>query len=125
MRTLSTLSTRTTSTISSALVPFIPYKLNTESGKGYCKHTINEDGVIRTEKWIKGRDLGHGMFGRVWLQKEEESGRLRAVKQIFLRKKVTARELQALTELSKVTPHFHMHRDKLAHISCTDSLLYK
>lgn len=84
---------------------FKQYKLITSELCGtYCIQTIpSESGpTARTEKWIRGRTLGQGGFGTVWLG-EEEKGALRAVKQISkIHTVLTSRELLALSTLKEV-----------------------
>lgn len=59
------------------------YKLETEFYDGYVlNRTFEWDLSIRREtgmvKWTRGKTLGKGAFGEVWL--EEGEGRVRAVK---------------------------------------------
>lgn len=91
--------------MSSQFSQFDQYKLNTELYEDYCIHiTPCETGSEeRTERWSKGKTLGKGTFGTVWLEKEEK-GTLRAVKQISKTNiLVNARELLALSTLKAVS----------------------
>lgn len=87
------------------------YKLETEFHDGYVVHTNYEwDYSVRRVKnyvkWKRGKTLGKGAFGEVWLE-EEEAGELRAVKclerhsEILIDAGVT-RELLALITLTEV-----------------------
>lgn len=91
---------------------FDKHKLRTEfyDVEGYCKHTItrkSETGPSATieeevtEEWSRGKFLGRGAFGAVWLEKEEK-GALRAVKQISKVDIRNTRELLALIKLNAV-----------------------
>lgn len=85
---------------------FDQFKLNTEFGEGYYKHTTacdsSTEGEIRTETWSRDISIGDGGLGAVWLEKQEK-GELRAVKQIPKMHVSSAREyLLALTKLSMV-----------------------
>lgn len=73
------------------------YKLSTEFGQGYWKHTITSTGesAARTEKWSRCKALGNGTVGTVWLEREER-GTLRAVKQM---PKTNTNILNSSTEL--------------------------
>lgn len=94
----------------SQLSQFDQYKLhNTEVYEGYCTHTVTcETGSGgKTEKWSKGKTLGEGAFGIVWLEREER-GALRAVKQIskthILMNERELLALSALKAVSKLVP---------------------
>lgn len=85
------------------------YKLETEFHDGYVlNRTYEWDYSVRREtamvKWKRGKKLGKGGFGEVWLE-EEEGGRLRAVKCLerssaVLMEAGVTRELLALITLT-------------------------
>lgn len=85
------------------------YKLATVfDGDDTIIHTIlksnlqaNLRQVKVTTTWRRDKVLGAGAFGEVWLQVEERSGNLRAVKTIPTRQ-VNSRELESLVELQDV-----------------------
>jgi hypothetical protein len=59
-------------------------------------------------KWKRTKEVSYGAFGMVWLEKETETGHLRAVKEISKNESTTARkdyakELAMLAHLSKVS----------------------
>jgi serine/threonine protein kinase len=62
---------------------------------------------LEVQRWARLRELGSGAFGRVFLEREENSGRLRAVKELAKAKyKAEAvdylREILAMANLSRV-----------------------
>lgn len=88
------------------------YKLETEFHDGYVvNRTYEWDYSVRREKslvkWKRGKTLGKGAFGVVWLEQEETGGELRAVKclertsAVLIESGVT-RELLALITLTAV-----------------------
>lgn len=87
------------------------YKLETEFHDGYVvNRTYEWDYSVRREKslvkWKRGKTLGKGAFGEVWLE-EEEGGELRAVKCLERHSAVimdagVTRELLALITLTEV-----------------------
>lgn len=92
--------------MSSQFNQFDQYKLSTELYNDYCIHTITcKTGPgERSEKWNKGKILGEGAFGTVWLEEEEKKGTLRAVKQISKTNVlVGSGELLALSTLKAVS----------------------
>ncbi|KAL0638702.1 hypothetical protein Q9L58_002280 [Maublancomyces gigas] len=82
------------------------YKLPTEfDGDEKITHTILKSNLQANQRrikvattWRRDRMLGAGAFGEVWLQVEEHSGSLRAVK-IIPTRQVNLRELESLVEL--------------------------
>jgi hypothetical protein len=84
--------------MSGFLKQFGAYKFDTEFFEGYCKHTTGST----AQKWNKGRVLGRGSGGIVWLEKGDK-GEVRAVKQIY-RSTISgcSQELLALAELKTV-----------------------
>lgn len=81
----------------------IPYKLNVSSyGPHYFQHTTpSPDSAIRVTKWTKVKELGAGMQGVVWLEREER-GKLRAVKGISRNNLRSIAELTVLCRLNAV-----------------------
>ena len=89
------------------------HKLDTEFFSGYVRHTtFHPDaflGMLQVKvvkKWYRGRELGRGSFGTVFLERSEE-GEHRAVKEIAKDKnsRITVdykRELMAMAILGKV-----------------------
>ena len=89
------------------------HKLDTEFFNGHVRHTTFHSDASRgrrrvkvVKKWYRGRELGRGSFGTVFLERSEE-GEWRAVKEIAKDKnsKVTIdyrRELMAMAVLAKV-----------------------
>ena len=64
---------------------------------------------VRIEQWVIERKIGRGGFGTVHLQREKETNRVRAVKEIPHTTNATIdplRELTAMAVLSKVS---HLH----------------
>lgn len=51
--------------------------------------------------WVRGRKLGTGTFREVYLEQEQESGELRAVK-VISRAHVKIQEMQSLIDLRDV-----------------------
>lgn len=94
-----------------ALVPKLDnYKLETEFCDGYVVHTTYEwELAARRPKesvWKQIKKIGAGAFGGVWLEKERESGQLRAVKMLprdSLPKASFTQELLALVKLKDVS----------------------
>lgn len=84
--------------MSDQLSQFEEYKLRTSFYDDYCEHTYKSR---KAERWRRGKVLGQGGFGVVWLEKEKK-GALRAVKQISKRKIKNTAELLALTKLNMV-----------------------
>lgn len=86
------------SKMSGFLKEFGAYKFDTAFFQGYCEHTTGSTG----QKWNKGRVLGRGSGGIVWLEKGDK-GEVRAVKQIY-RSSISgcSQELLALIELKTV-----------------------
>lgn len=89
------------------------FKLDTEFFPDYVQHVSLKSDASRlqrkirvVQRWRRQEVLGHGTFGIVWLEKEND-GETRAVKEVS---KITAeranidytRELAALAKLSKV-----------------------
>lgn len=95
------------------------YKLETEFHDGYVLNRAYEwDYSVRREtsmvKWKRGKSLGKGAFGEVWLEEKEEGGMLRAVKclernsAVLIETGVT-RELLALITLTDVSCLSYAH----------------
>lgn len=88
------------------------YKLETEFHEGYVvNRTYEWDYSVRREKslqeWKRGRTLGKGGFGLVWLEEDKNTGELRAVKSLERNSAVlidagVTRELLALITLTAV-----------------------
>lgn len=95
------------------------YKLETEFHDGYVVNPMYEwDYSIRCVKslvkWKRGKTLGKGAFGEVWLE-EEEAGERRAVKCLERHSEVlmdagVTRELLALITLTEVQGPGHLLR---------------
>ena len=90
--------------------PIDDRKLDTEFFGGHVRHTAyafqGRRRVKVVKKWYRGRELGRGSFGTVFLE-ESEKGEHRAVKDIAKDKnsRVTfdyRRELGAMAALAKV-----------------------
>lgn len=84
------------------------YKLRSEFGEGSVTHrTIQSDLITRRRRieivstWIHDRKLGAGAFGEVSLQREKESGQLRAVK-VIAKTQLQTNEMQTLIDLQDV-----------------------
>ena len=92
-------------------------KLQTEFCQGYTQHvhyisgdTPRQRKVRKEERWERGRSLGNGTFGTVWLEKlitenSEEKSKYRAIKEMRKgpsRSKPTdySRELEAIAKFS-------------------------
>lgn len=62
------------------------FKLETTFGDGYVVNTTYDWTLStlhrRLSTWKQEKMLGKGGFGDVWLQKEAETGKLRAVKEL-------------------------------------------
>lgn len=65
--------------MSRILLKFDNFKLETTFGDGYV---VNATSDKQLSTWRQERLIGRGGFGSVWLQKEEERGQLRAVKEL-------------------------------------------
>ena len=60
-------------------------KNNNHTVHRYLETSSNRRRISREEYWKRERDLGHGSFGRVWLEKcatGRSEGQLRAVKMV-------------------------------------------
>ena len=89
------------------------HKLDTEFFSGHVRHTTFHSDASRgmrrvavVKNWHRGRELGRGSFGTVFLETSEE-GEYRAVKEIAKDRssRITIdyrRELAAMTILAKV-----------------------
>ena len=89
------------------------HKLDTEFFSDHVRHTTFHSDVSRgrrrvavVKKWHRGREIGRGSFGTVFLE-TSENGELRAVKDIAKNKNSTIvidyrRELMAMAILAKV-----------------------
>lgn len=94
------------------------YKLETEFHDGYVvNRTYEWDYSVRREKgllkWKRGKSLGRGAFGVVYLEEEETTGELRAVKCLertsaVLMEAGVTRELLALIILTPVRSLLHI-----------------
>lgn len=63
------------------------YKLETEFHDNYVVHTTYEWELSakrpqESSAWVGQKKIGSGGFGSVWLEKEKETGQLRAVKRL-------------------------------------------
>lgn len=72
------------------------YYLNTEFLDGAVVHG-------NKTTWRREHKLGAGGYGTVWREREERTGRLRAVK-ILSKIQLNVRELEALIQLQDVSP---------------------
>lgn len=86
------------------------FKLETTFGEGYVVNTTYDWSRSTVQKrqstWKQERLLGRGAFGRVWLEKAEEGGELRAVKELRRNTVMTmgfAQELLASIALADVS----------------------
>lgn len=82
------------------------YKLNCRFLDGAVVHstTIDSAGlVVWRTTWEREHKLGTGGFGTVWREREERTGKFRAVK-IISKIQLNVRELEALIELQDVSP---------------------
>lgn len=86
------------------------YKLETEFHEDHVVHTTYEwqlaTRLRRVSTWERGKRIGAGAFGSVWLEKEREGGKLRAVKRLprdFLPDAGFSQELLALVKLKVVS----------------------
>lgn len=87
------------------------YKLETEFYDGYVVHTTSEWELATKRRkqstWKSERKIGAGAFGGVWLEREKERGRLRAVKKLprdsLPRADFFLQELLALAKLKDVS----------------------
>ena len=89
------------------------HKLDTEFFNGHVRHTTFHSDASRgrrrvrvVKKWYRGRELGRGSFGTVFLERSEK-GERRAVKEIAKDKNSRIvidfrRELMAMAILAKV-----------------------
>ena len=89
------------------------HKLDTEFLSGHVRHTTFHSDTSRgkrrvevVENWHRGRELGRGSFGTVFLERSEK-GEHRAVKDIVKQKGSRfvidyKRELMAMARLAKV-----------------------
>lgn len=72
---------------------------------------VNGDASRSANTWVRNKQLGHGAFGTVWLEKHNFDGRTRAVKEIKHRANASrdrfSREIVAMSRLS--TPHYGEH----------------
>lgn len=59
--------------------------------------------VVHTTTWKTEQKLGSGGFGTVWRQREQRTGRFRAVK-VLSKIQLNIRELEALIQLQDVSP---------------------
>lgn len=79
------------------------YKIQAEFHEHFVAHTTYTPGaggqpVGVTARWRREKQIGTGAFGAVWLEKEEGSGRLRAVKRIP-KQQLDAKRIDFLREL--------------------------
>jgi hypothetical protein len=85
------------------------HKLNTTFFSGHVQHTTFHSDISRGKRqvrvvktWHKGRELGRGSFGTVFLETSEK-GEIRAVKEIPKHGRIDYnRELVAMATLTKV-----------------------
>lgn len=99
----------TTTTIMTSRPPhYNRYKIESEFGTdAVTHHTFKTD--LRTGQrrvkvettWVRERKLGTGTFGEVYLEQEQESGELRAVK-VISRAHVKIQEVESLIDLRDV-----------------------
>lgn len=75
------------------------YRLNSIFGENTVTHTIHTD----IEVWNSEKVLGSGTFGKVWRQREDRTGELRAVK-VISKSHSDTQELQTLVNLRDVCP---------------------
>ena len=90
-------------------------KLETEFGLGYTQHVYHVSGdnprqrkMRIEERWVRGRNLGTGSFGTVWLEKlvtengEEKYRALKEIRKGVQRPKAIdySRELEAIAKFS-------------------------
>lgn len=84
------------------------YKLDAELRNDTVVHTTRMVAgkriAVPRMAWKRERKLGEGGFGVVWLEKEEGSGELRAVK-VLSKLQVHIREVEAMIELQDVSFH--------------------
>ena len=93
----------------------IDSKLDTEIHPNFIHHVYHVSGstpwerkITREERWVKGKTLGHGGFGTVWLEKcviGDRQGTVRAVKAISKMSRPSmvvdySRELEAMAKFS-------------------------
>lgn len=82
------------------------YKLDATFGNGTVVHTTRLAGTrcitAPTTTWKRDKKLGTGGFGVVWLEREETSGELRAVK-VLSKLQVNVREVEAMVDLQDVS----------------------
>lgn len=96
--------------MSSIISKLDKYKLDATFGDGTVVHTTCLEGTqcitASTTTWKRGKKLGSGGFGVVWLDREEGSGKLRAVK-VMARLQLNVREVEAMVELQDVSLRGH------------------
>lgn len=98
------------------------YKLETEFHDGYVVHTTDEWELAtkrrKVSTWERGEKIGAGAFGSVWLEKEREGGKLRAVKRLprdflpdagFSQELLALVKLKAASTLREFADHLHGH----------------
>lgn len=94
--------------MSSVILRVGQYKLDAEFGDGTVVHTTRLVGAqciaSPPTTWKRGKTLGAGGFGVVWLDKEEGTGELRAVK-VLAKVQLNVREVEAMIELQDVSLH--------------------
>lgn len=71
------------------------YKLDSQFINGAVVHS--------NTTWNREHKLGTGGFGTVWRERDQRTGRLRAVK-VVAKINLNVRELEALIELQDVSP---------------------
>lgn len=79
------------------------YKLDTVFHESTIVHKSSLAGV-RDKTWRRIREIGTGSFGSVWLEKEDESEQLRAVK-ILSKVSIKTSEIEIMAAMKEVSIH--------------------